>query len=101
MIGSVVDVIADLAGAPAERRSRDFVAHLRTIGQNHPLRQSLQQAFDSNRVNGDRFRAGELTPDFLRRMEKLYIRAYFQRKLLLALSSMKIVGADSWMVAPD
>ena len=75
LIGSVVDVIADLAGAQVERSSRDFVAHLRTIGQNHPLKQSLQQAFDSNRVNGDRFRAGELTPDFLRKMEKLYIRA--------------------------
>lgn len=74
MIGSVVDVIADLAGAPAERRSRDFVAHLRTIGQNHPLRQSLQQAFDSNHVNGERFRAGKLSPDFLRRIEKRYIQ---------------------------
>jgi hypothetical protein len=74
MIGSVADVIADLVGAPAERRSRAFVAHLRTIGQNHPLRQSLEQAFDSNRVNGERFRAGELTPDFLCRMEKLYVR---------------------------
>src|SRR5437660_1697034 len=43
MIGSVVDVIADLAGAQAERHSRDFVAHLRNIGPNHPLKLSLQQ----------------------------------------------------------
>src|SRR5713226_1249895 len=74
MIGSVVDVIADLAGAQAERRSRDFVAHLRTIGQNHPLKQSLQQAFDTNRVNGERFRAGQLNANFLRNIEKLYIQ---------------------------
>ncbi len=74
MIDSVVDVIVDLAGLQAERHSRDFVAHLRIIGQNHPLEQSLQQAFDSNRVNGERFRAGKLRPDFLRRMEKRYIR---------------------------
>lgn len=73
-IGSVVDVIADLAGVRAERTSRDFVAHLRGIGQNHPLEQSLRQAFDSNRVNGERFRAGKLSPDFLRRMEKRYIQ---------------------------
>ncbi len=50
------------------------VAHLRGIGQNHPLEQSLQQAFDSNRVNGDRFRAGQLDANFLRRTEKLYIQ---------------------------
>jgi hypothetical protein len=74
MFGSVADVIADLTGVQAERNSRDLVAHLRAIGQNHPLEQSLQQAFDSNRVNGDRFRAGQLDANFLRRMEKLYIR---------------------------
>src|SRR6267378_1821880 len=74
MIATVSDVIADLAGVPAERNSRDFVAHLRGIGPNHPLEQSLQQAFDSNRVNGDRFRAGQLNPDFLRRMEQLYVQ---------------------------
>jgi hypothetical protein len=67
-------VIADLAGVQAERHSRDFVAHLRTIGQNHLLERSIRQAFDSNRVNGDRFRAGKLNPDFLRKMEKRYIR---------------------------
>lgn len=74
MIGSVVDVIADLAGVRAARNSRDFVAHLRTIGQNHPLEQTLQQAFDTNRVNGNRFRAGQLDANFLRRIEKLYIQ---------------------------
>jgi hypothetical protein len=74
MIGSVVDVIADLSGVEADRNSRDFVAHLRTIGPNHPLEQSLQQAFDSNRANGERFRAGKLSPDFLRTMEKRYIQ---------------------------
>jgi hypothetical protein len=74
MVATVGNVIADLAGRPAERNSRDFVAHLRGIGPNHPLEQSLQQAFDSNRVNGDRFRAGQLRSDFLRGMEKLYIQ---------------------------
>jgi hypothetical protein len=74
MVTTVRSVIADLAGRPAERNSRDFVSHLRGIGPNHPLEQSLQQAFDSNRVNGDRFRAGQLSPDFLRNIEKLYIQ---------------------------
>jgi len=73
MIGSIVDVIADLTGVQAERNSRGFIAHLRTIGQNHPLERNLQQALDTNRVNGDRFRAGQLDANFLRRIEKLYI----------------------------
>jgi hypothetical protein len=74
MIAPVIDVIADLAGVAAERNSRDFVAHLRGIGPNHPLEQSVQQAFDSNQVNGDRFRNRKLTPIFLRRMERLLIQ---------------------------
>jgi hypothetical protein len=74
MLRSITDVIADLASVQAEQSSRDFVVHLRAIGQNHPLQRSFQQAFDSNRVNGERFRAGQLDANFLRRMEKLYIR---------------------------
>jgi hypothetical protein len=73
MIGSVTDIIADLAGVRADRHSRDVVAHLRTIGPNHPLERSLQQAFDSNRVNGERFRKGQFSADFLRDMEKRYV----------------------------
>lgn len=74
MVTTVRDVIADLAGHPAERNSRDFVSHLRSIGPNHPLERSLRQAFESNQVNGGRFRAGQLTPAFLQRMERLYIQ---------------------------
>ena len=73
MIGSVRDVIADLAGHPAERNSRDFVTHLRTIGQNHPLERSLRENLESNRVNGDRFRTGQFTPAFLQRIERVYV----------------------------
>lgn len=74
MIATVRDVIADLAGHPAELNSRDFVAHLRGIGPAHPLERSIQQAFESNRVNGERFRNRELTRPFLRRMERLLIQ---------------------------
>jgi hypothetical protein len=83
MIGSVVDVIADLAGVRAARNSRDFVAHLRTIGQDHPLEQTLQQAFDTNRVNGNRFRAGQLDANFLRTIEKLYIQGLLPAQTLV------------------
>lgn len=74
MITTVPDVIADLTGRPAELNSRDFVAHLRGIGPDHPLERSIRQAFESNRVNGERFRNRVLTPTFLRRMERLLIQ---------------------------
>jgi len=48
MMGDVADVIADLVGQRAQRDSRAFVTHLRGIGVNHPLEQSLRQAFESN-----------------------------------------------------
>ncbi len=74
MMGSVADMIADLAGVRADRHSRDVVAHLRTIGKNHPLEQSLRKAFESNQVNGERLRNGRFSADFKREMEKLYIK---------------------------
>ncbi len=80
MVAPVIDVIADLAGVAAERSSRDFVAHLRGIGPNHPLEQSLRQAFESNQVNGGRFRAGKLTPIFLERMERHYVQYLLPRE---------------------
>ena len=55
MIAPLSDVIADLAGRPAERNSRDFVAHLRTIGANHPLEQSLTKILN---------RTGSMENDF-------------------------------------
>ena len=75
MMGSVADIIADLAGVRADRHSRDVVAHLRTIGKNHPLEQSLRKAFESNQVNGERLRNGRFSADFKREMEKLYVLA--------------------------
>jgi hypothetical protein len=80
MVSTVSDVIADLAGGPAERSSRDFVAHLRGIGQNHPLERSLRQAFESNQVNSDRFRSGRLDPAFLKKMERLYVQQLLPRE---------------------
>lgn len=74
MITTVRDVIADLVGYPAELNSRDFVEHLRGIGPAHPLERSFQQAFESNRVNGERFHNRTLTQPFLRRMERLLIQ---------------------------
>ena len=74
VVATMRDVIADLTGQAAERNSRDFVRHVREIGRNHPLEQNLQQAFETSRLNGQRFRSRRLTPAFLRRIERLYVR---------------------------
>jgi hypothetical protein len=73
MMGDVADVIADLAGQRAQRDSRAFVTHLRGIGTNHPLEQSLRQAFDTNNQNGVRFRTGKFTPAIAQKVEGLYV----------------------------
>jgi len=91
MVTTVRSVIADLAGRPAERNSRDFVGHLRGIGPNHPLEQNLEQALETNRVNGDRFRTGQLSPDFLRNVEKLYIQGLLPKRTLAGV----VIGGDS------
>ena len=74
MIAPLRDVIADLAGRPAERNSRDFVAHLSSVGESHPLKRSLNDNFETNRVNGGQFRAGQFTSAFLQRIERIYIQ---------------------------
>jgi hypothetical protein len=74
MTGPLEEVIRDLVGVAAERRSRDFIEHLRGVGANHPLETSLRTAFESNQLNGERFRAGKIDRAFLSRMEKLYIQ---------------------------
>lgn len=74
MVGSASDVISELGGRPAKRDSRDFVTHLRSIGPDHPLEQSLRQAFEANQANGIKFRNGALTPALLQKVERLYIQ---------------------------
>lgn len=72
-IETLGEVIRDLIGISVERNTRDFVAHLRQIGNQHPLRQSLTQAFETNRSNGARFRNGTISIQQLADIERLYI----------------------------
>src|SRR5260370_39550302 len=61
LMGSVRDVIAALVGQEAERDSRAFVTHLRGIGPNIPLEQSLQKAYDTKQHITVLFRKVRLT----------------------------------------
>jgi hypothetical protein len=74
MVVDVTDVIADLAGQPGDRPSRAFVAHLRGVGPDHPLKDSLSQALASNQENIANHQAGTFTPAFRRGVETLYVK---------------------------
>jgi hypothetical protein len=74
MVVNVSDVIADLAGKPGERPSRDFVTHLRGVGPDHPLKQSVQLAFDANQANTANHKNGCLKADILKKIESIYIQ---------------------------
>jgi hypothetical protein len=74
IMGDIADVIFDLTGQRGDRSSRAFVNHFRGIGQNHPLEQSIRQAFVTNNKNIELFRRGKLTPTLAAKVERLYIR---------------------------
>jgi hypothetical protein len=91
MVADAVDVIADLAGQRAYRDSRAFVTHLRGIGPNHPLEQSLREALTANQANIVHYQAGRLTSDVMRRTETLYV----ERLLPLNTPAGLVIDADS------
>jgi hypothetical protein len=74
MVVNVTDIIADLAGQPGDRPSRAFVTHLRGVGPEHPLKDSLSQALAKNRENIGNYQAGTFTPAFRRGVETLYVK---------------------------
>jgi len=73
MVVKVTEVIADLAGQPGDRPSRNFVEHLRGIGPNHPIRTTLNEAFAKNQANIASYQKGMFTPTFRRGVEVLYV----------------------------
>jgi len=74
IMGAIGDVIFDLTGQRGDRTSCAFVNHFRGIGQDHPLEQSLRQAFVSNNKNIALYRKGKLTAALAAKVERLYIR---------------------------
>lgn len=74
IMGDIADVIFDLTGQRGDRSSRAFVNHFRGIGRNHPLEQSIRQAFVTNNKNIGLFRRGKLTSTLATKVERLYIR---------------------------
>jgi len=73
MWGDISDIIHDLVGTRTYRSCRSFVEHLRKIGTNHPIETTFRNAFDANKKNTTDFLAGRFTPQFLARVERLYI----------------------------
>jgi len=74
IMGHIADVIFDLTGQKGDRSSRAFVNHFRGIGRNHPLEQSLRQAFLANNKNIELFRRKKLTSTVAAKVQRLYIR---------------------------
>jgi hypothetical protein len=73
MVGDISEIIHDLIGTKTYRNCRSFVEHLRAIGPNHPMETTFKNAFESNQRNTEDFLAGKLTPQFLIRVERVYI----------------------------
>jgi hypothetical protein len=77
-IGHLADVIADLVKvdkhyAGAHRDSRAFVAHMQTLGEDHPVNASIRANFEKQKWNGEAYRAGKIRPEMLQRLDRLLI----------------------------
>jgi hypothetical protein len=77
-LGSLAEVLADLnkvstAITANYRDSRAFVRHMQTLGDNHPMNVSLRNNFEAQKSNGENYRAGGLTPEMLRCLDKIMI----------------------------
>ena len=77
-LGSLAEVLADYTGSDIRitagyRDSADFVSHMRTLDENHPLNTSLRGNFEAQKQNGENYRAGRLTTEMLRCLDKILI----------------------------
>lgn len=77
-LGGLADVLADMTGASpgitgTYRDSRAFVAYLQTLPDSHPMNVNLRNAFEAQKSNGESYRAGRLTPEMLRCLDKIMI----------------------------
>jgi hypothetical protein len=74
MIGDINNVLYELTGTAAHRDTRAFVAHIGTVGPDHPLRSNLRKAYATNQKNSADFRAGKITAQIQQDIERLYIQ---------------------------
>jgi hypothetical protein len=77
-IGGLAEAIADLTGATPElasnyRDSGAFVRHMHALGDNHPINAIIDQNFVKQRLNGEAYRAGRITDEMLRCLDKICI----------------------------
>ncbi len=74
VLGDISDVIYDLIHTRADRRSRDFVEHLRQLNLDHPMERALKRAPEINAKNTRDFLAGKFSKKFLTKCERLYVQ---------------------------
>jgi hypothetical protein len=77
-LGNLAEVLADMNKVSTAitgdyRDSRAFVRHMQTLGDNHPISVSLRNNFEAQKSNGENYRAGRLTPEMLRCLDKIMI----------------------------
>jgi hypothetical protein len=78
MIGSLAEAITDLTGTTLQiegnyRDSRAFVQYMQTLDETHPINLSLRDNFEKQRQNGEAYRAGRITDEMLRCLDKILI----------------------------
>ncbi|MFZ1009378.1 MAG: hypothetical protein WAN65_21225 [Candidatus Sulfotelmatobacter sp.] len=74
MVGDIGDIVYDYTGVHTYRKCSAFVEHLRQLGSNHPLEQTLKKALEDNARNAEDFNAGRFTKDLLSKTERLYVQ---------------------------
>ncbi len=78
MIGSLGEAIADLTRTPLAIAntygdSRAFVEHMQALGDDHPINANIRNNLEKQRQNGEAYRAGRVTDEMIRRMDRTYI----------------------------
>jgi hypothetical protein len=78
VMGNLAEAIADLTGASLGeasqyRDSRDFVLHMQTLGEDHPLQVNIRQNFEAHRQNGEGYRTGRITDEMVKCLDKICI----------------------------
>jgi len=78
MMGGLGEAIADLTGTTPQIAgnygdSRAFVQYIRTLDETHPINSSLRGNFEKQRQNGEAYRAGRITDEMLRCLDKICV----------------------------
>ncbi len=84
-VGTMAEVITDLTGTDVETASRyrdsgAFVAHMRTLGEKHPLELNIRKNFEVQQKNAEAYRAGKYSEEILRLVDGISIESLLPDK---------------------